>query len=103
MILSPKKGDFILTYDETAVSVGTYNFTITAVPGNKNVQGTFKGTYKIKPATLTAKFAWKSDKTTTVETVDKADGTKKNPLSVTDTGAYYTGKAITLADFKKNL
>ncbi|WP_448782483.1 hypothetical protein [Blautia sp.] len=98
-----KKGDFILTYDETAVSVGTYNFTITAVPGNKNVQGTFKGTYKIKPATLTAKFAWKSDKTTTVETVDKADGTKKNPLSVTDTGAYYTGKAITLADFKKKL
>ena len=98
-----KKGDFILTYDETAVSVGTYNFTITAVPGNKNVQGTFKGTYKIKPATLSAKFAWKSDKTTTVETVDKADGTKNAPLNVADTGAYYTGKAITLADFKKKL
>ena len=98
-----KKGDFILTYDETAVGVGTYNFTITAVPGNKNVQGTFKGTYKIKPATLTAKFAWKSDKATPVETVDKADGTKRNPLNVADTGAYYTGKAITLADFKKKL
>ena len=98
-----KKGDFILTYDETAVSVGTYNFTITAVPGNKNVQGTFKGTYKIKPATLSAKFVWKSDKTITVETVDKADGTKNAPLNVAYTGAYYTGKAITLADFKKKL
>ena len=97
-----KKGDFILTYDETAVSVGTYNFTITAVPGNKNVQGTFKGTYKIKPATLTAKFAKKSDKTV-VETVDEANGTTHNPLEVAKTGAYYTGKAITLADFKTKL
>ena len=97
-----KKGDFILTYDETAVSVGTYNFTITAVPGNKNVQGTFKGTYKIKPATLTAKFAKKSDKTV-VETVDEANGITHNPLEVAKTGAYYTGKAITLADFKTKL
>ena len=97
-----KKGDFILTYDEAAVGVGTYNFTITAVPGNKNVQGTFKGTYKIKPATLTAKFAKKSDKTV-VETVDEASGIKHNPLEVDKTGAYYTGKAITLADFKTKL
>ncbi len=91
-----KTGDFTLTYDESAVGVGTYNFTITAAASSKNVQGTFKGTYKINPAVLTANFAKKSDKSEVITAEDK----NGKPLSVADTGAYYTGKAITLADFK---
>ena len=91
-----KTGDFIITYDENAVGAGTYNFTITAAVGSKNVQGTFKGTYKINPAMLSAKFAKKSDKTEAITAEDKGG----SPLTVTTTGAYYTGKAITLADFK---
>ena len=91
-----KTGDFTITYDESAVGVGTYNFTITAVAGSKNVQGTFKGTYKINPATLSAKFAKKSDKSEANTAEDKGG----SPLLVAETGAYYTGKAITLADFK---
>ena len=68
----------------------TYNFTITAVASSKKVQGTFKGTYKVIPSELHTHFAKKSD----------ANSKEINTLTAKETGAYYTGKAITVADFK---
>ena len=85
-----KTGDFELTWDLDAVEVGTYNFTITAVASSKKVQGTFKGTYKVIPSELHTHFAKKSD----------ANSKEINTLTAKETGAYYTGKAITVADFK---
>ena len=85
-----KTGDFELTWNLDAVEVGTYDFTITAVASSKKVQGTFKGTYKVIPSKLTTQFIKKADKT----------ATKIDTITVGDTGVYYTGKAITVADFK---
>ena len=84
-----KTGDYTLTYDE-AVDAGTYNFTITALASSKNVEGEFKGTFKVKPVELTAYFAPK---------LNLADKVSKE-LSVDKTGATYTGKAITIDSFK---
>ena len=85
-----KTGDFELTWNLDAVEVGTYDFTITAVASSKKVQGTFKGTYKVIPSKLTTQFIKKADKT----------AAKIDTITVGDTGVYYTGKAITVADFK---
>ena len=85
-----KTGDYELTWNLDAVEVGTYDFTLTAVASSKKVQGTFKGTYKVIPSKLTTQFIKKADKT----------ATKIDTIAVADTGVYYTGKAITVADFK---
>lgn len=90
-----KKGDYTFTYDE-AVEAGTYNFTLKALDGSKNVEGEYKGTFKVTPNQLTACFAPKLAATYT-------DYTNKPALTLTtdDTGAYYTGKEITIDSFKK--
>ena len=85
-----KTGDYELTWNLDAVEVGTYDFTLTAVASSKKVQGTFKGTYKVIPSELKTQFIKKSDKT----------AAKIETIGVADTGVYYTGKAITVADFK---
>ena len=84
-----KTGDFELSWNLDAVEVGTYDFTLTAVASSKKVQGTFKGTYKVIPRKLSTLFVKKADKSTIVGT-----------FGVADAGVYYTGKAITVADFK---
>ena len=85
-----KKGDYTITYDE-AIEVGTYNFTITALAGSQNVEGEYKGTFKVTPNELTAQFAKKIGKTLVAngDTLDK-----------TLTGVSYTGSAITIDAFK---
>ena len=85
-----KKGDYTITYDE-AIEVGTYNFTITALAGSQNVEGEYKGTFKVTPNELTAQFATKIGKNlvTNGATLDK-----------TLTGVSYTGSAITIDAFK---
>ena len=85
-----KTGDYELTWDLDAVEVGTYNFTITAVASSKKVQGTFKGTYNVIPSKLHTYFVKKSD----------TSSKEIKTLTADETGAYYTGKAITVADFK---
>ena len=85
-----KKGDYTITYDE-AVEVGTYNFTITALSGSQNVEGEYKGTFKVTANQLTGAFVAKV-------TNDVADA--NSPLAVEKTGAYYTGSAITIDSFK---
>ena len=85
-----KTGDFELTWNLDAVEVGTYDFTLTAVASSKKVQGTFKGTYKVIPSKLTTQFIKKADKNVA----------KIETIGIADTGVYYTGKAITVADFK---
>ena len=85
-----KTGDFELTWNLDAVEVGTYDFTLTAVASSKKVQGTFKGTYKVIPSELKTQFIKKADK----------KAAKIETIGVADTGVYYTGKAITVADFK---
>ena len=88
-----KTGDYVITYDE-AVDAGTYNFTITALASSKNVEGEFKGTFKVKPVELTAGFAPKLS-ATYANIVSKG-----TVLGVSATGAYYTGKEITIDSFK---
>ena len=85
-----KKGDYTITYDE-AIEVGTYNFTITALAGSQNVEGEYKGTFKVTPNELTAQFATKIGKNlvTNGATLDKKL-----------TGVSYTGSAITIDAFK---
>ena len=88
-----KTGDFELTWNLDAVEVGTYDFTLTAVASSKKVQGTFKGTYKVIPSELHTYFIKKSDSTQT----------KLTTITSAETGVYYTGKAITVADFKRKV
>ena len=83
-----KKGDYTIKWDD-AVEVGTYNFTITAVTGSQNVEGEYKGTFKVTPNELTGYFAKKV-----------GNEEVKSVLEVKDTGAYYTGSAITIDSFK---
>ena len=85
-----KTGDYTITYDE-AVEVGTYNFTITAVAGSKNVEGEYKGTFKVTANQLTGQFVAK---------VTDIVANPATPLAVAVTGAYYTGSAITIDSFK---
>ena len=84
-----KSGDYELTWNLDAVEVGTYEFTITAVASSTKVQGTFKGTYKVIPSELSAHYALKSNPSKEVSS-----------LTAAQTGAYYTGKAYTVNDFK---
>ena len=88
-----KKGDYTVTWDADATEVGTYNFTITAVAGSTKVEGEYKGTFKIVPAEIKAMFASKLNAKYDATLI----GTK---LTVDKTGAYYTGKAITIDSFK---
>ena len=86
-----KKGDYTITYDESAKEVGTYNYTITAVASSTKIQGTITGTYKITAAELKAHFALKSS-------------TSAKATNLTPNEAYYinyTGKEITLNDLKQ--
>ena len=85
-----KTGDYTITWDD-AVEVGTYNFTISAVAGSKNVEGEYKGTFKVTANQLTGYFATKIGN-------EKADAA--TPITVDKTGAYYTGSAITIDSFK---
>ena len=84
-----KTGDYILTWDENAIEVGTYNFTITAVPTSAKVEGEFKGTYKVTPNKLKGCFATKVG-------LKKVSGV----LDTNTTGANYTGSEIKLENFK---
>ena len=88
-----KKGEYTVSWDADATEVGTYNFTITAVPGNTKVEGEYKGTFKIVPATIKAGFAPKLD-------AKYANRVVSTVLDSKTTGAYYTGKAITIDSFK---
>ena len=85
-----KTGDYKLTYDENAVNVGEYTFTITSVAGSDKVEGTFEGKFKVLPNELQAKFVEKISETEVGSTV----------LPVSKTGAKYTGKEIKISDFK---
>ena len=91
-----KKGDYTFTYDE-AVEAGTYNFTLKALDGSKNVEGEYKGTFKVTPNQLTACFAEKLNPVYVAPTTPPTTLT----LDTDVTGAYYTGKAITIDSFKK--
>ena len=86
-----KTGDYILTWVENAVEVGTYNFTITAVPTSTKVEGEFKGTYKVTPNKLAGSFAKK---------VGLEKVAKGTILDTDITGANYTGSEIKLENFK---
>ena len=85
-----------MTYDE-AVEAGTYNFTLKALDGSKNVEGEYKGTFKVTPNQLTACFAEKLNPVYVAPTTPPTTLT----LDTDVTGAYYTGKAITIDSFKK--
>ena len=87
-----KTGDYTITYDE-AVDAGTYNFTLTALDGSKNVEGEYKGTFKVTPRKLVACFAPKL--------AAKYTANSTPTLETEVTGAYYTGSAITIDSFKK--
>ena len=95
-----KTGDYVVTLDENATNVGTYNFTIKAAPGNSRVEGEYKGTFKIVAIAQTGYFAKKLD---TANDVSKDKSGNTVVLGATDTGAYYTGKAITIDSFKTKL
>ena len=95
-----KTGDYVVTLDENATDVGTYNFTIKAAPGNSRVEGEYKGTFKIVAIAQTGYFAKKLD---TANDVSKDKSGNTVVLGATDTGAYYTGKAITIDSFKTKL
>ena len=86
-----KTGDYTITYDENAVEVGSYSFTIKAVAGSKNVEGEYTGTFKVTPNQLTGYFEAK---------LSGKVANPKKPLEVKETGAYYTGSAITIDSFK---
>ena len=86
-----KTGDYTITYDENAVEVGSYSFTIKAVAGSKNVEGEYTGTFKVTPNQLTGHFEAK---------LGGKVADPKKPLEVKETGAYYTGSAITIDSFK---
>ena len=86
MIQFPKQVIMFIHMTENAVEVGTYNFTLTTVPSSKNVEGTFTGTFKVVRNELTGTFVTKLGQ--------KPAGTNALPVSVT--GAYYTGKEITI-------
>ena len=85
-----KKGDYTIKWDDS-VEVGTYNFTITALAGSQNVEGEYKGTFKVTPNKLEAQFATK------VGNTPVADGAI---LDKKLTGVSYTGSAITIDSFK---
>ena len=85
-----KKGDYTIKWDD-AVEVGTYNFTITALAGSQNVEGEYKGTFKVTPNKLTAHFATK---------VGNKAVTNGDTLDKSLTGVSYTGSAITIDSFK---
>ena len=98
-----KKGDYTFTYDE-AVEAGTYNFTLKALDGSKNVEGEYKGTFKVTPNQLTACFTKKLNPSYVDYNAKNPNGTYVNPPLTLDTdvtGAYYTGKAITIDSFKE--
>ena len=86
-----KTGDYTITYDENAVEVGSYSFTIKAVAGSKNVEGEYTGTFKVTPNQLSGHFESK---------LGGKAADPKIPLAVKETGAYYTGSAITIDSFK---
>ena len=92
-----KTGDYVITLDDNATDVGTYNFTIKAAPGNSRVEGEYKGTFQIVASEQQGHFAAKL-----TPKVDASKGTngKTIVLGVSDTGAYYTGQAITIDSFK---
>ena len=97
-----KKGDYTFTYDE-AVEAGTYNFTLKALDGSKNVEGEYKGTFKVTPNQLTACFTEKLKPSYVDYNAKDSNGNYINKpltLSTDATGAYYTGKAITIDSFK---
>ena len=107
-----KTGDYVITLDDNATNVGTYNFTIKAAPGNSRVEGEYKGTFQIVASKQSGHFAKKLDPKTDVSVSRDAQGAViKDPqgnavkavLGVSDTGAYYTGKAITIDSFKTKL
>ena len=86
-----KTGDYVITLDDDATNVGTYNFTIKAAPGNSRVEGEYKGTFTIVASEQKGSFATK---------VNNTKVTAGTILSVDVTGAYYTGQAITIDSFK---
>ena len=86
-----KTGDYVITLDDNATNVGTYNFTIKAAPGNSRVEGEYKGTFTIVASAQNGSFATK---------VNNTKVTEGTILSVDVTGAYYTGQAITIDSFK---
>ena len=88
-----KKGDYTVTWDADAAEVGTYNFTITATAGSTKVEGEYKGTFKIVPKEIKAGFAPKLS-------AKYGNILKGTALTVDKTGAYYSGKAITIDSFK---
>ncbi len=88
-----KKGDYTVSWDADATEVGTYNFTITAVAESTKVEGEYKGTFKIVPKSIEAGFAPKLKAT-------YANKVGSTVLTAATTGAYYTGKAITIDSFK---
>ena len=92
-----KTGDYVITLDDNATNVGTYNFTIKAAPGNSRVEGEYKGTFQIVASEQKGHFAAKL--TPNVDASKDANG-KTIVLGVSDTGAYYTGQAITIDSFK---
>ena len=92
-----KTGDYVITLDENATEVGTYNFTIKAAPGNSRVEGEYKGTFQIVASAQTGHFATKLNPSTDAS---KDINGQSVILGVTDTGAYYTGQAITIDSFK---
>lgn len=107
-----KTGDYVITLDDNATNVGTYNFTIKAAPGNSRVEGEYKGTFQIVASKQNGHFAKKLDPKTDVSVSrdeqgnvikDQQGNAVKAVLGVSDTGAYYTGKAITIDSFKTKL
>ena len=81
-----KTGDYVITIDDNAIEVGTYNFTIKAAPGNSRVEGEYKGTFQIVASEQSGSFAPK---------LNPVYSANAQTLEVGVTGAYYTGKAIT--------
>ena len=86
-----KTGDYVITIDDNAIEVGTYNFTIKAAPGNSRVEGEYKGTFQIVASEQSGSFAPK---------LNPVYSANAQTLEVGVTGAYYTGKAITIDSFK---
>ena len=86
-----KTGDYVITLDDNAIEVGTYNFTIKAAPGNSRVEGEYKGVFQIVASEQSGSFAPK---------LNPVYSTNAQTLEIGVTGAYYTGKAITIDSFK---